>query len=437
VYDVNTERLEGFFKQVIIGPHAAYRMDLRTVSVPVIKQAVQNFLKAMSDAKSRNAPEYHRNKAELERGRTVRWDDPKLKVTIVLSLAGQGVAKIVTTYWTGRKDPSPPRAPCSIKTALGYREPASALPGAQTFVNNPDGEQRREVPSGSVAPKPRSRNFKQPAYNGPGSSGSSPDGKSFSQDKPRTLGMPGEEYGSPYIGPLQGGRKRRTMTADFLYEKRPPDMDPESKFDRATSPLTWPHGEPGQTLDITEITDNPGSAKVIPEGKGFVNRQAYKIADIESLCDSDLRGKAQQVKVRLRRVDSRAMSWTFEATGSKGPYQIKIKALPKRSDVKDPKKVDVLVSCSCPFWQWQGPEHWATQHDYLYGRPRGTASRPEIKDANKEHGACKHVLAALHAIKDGDIPGRTKKLASLGSVWRDEGFIQRIARRYLEGKGDY
>lgn len=435
IYDVNAENSSGFFRQILIGPHAAYRMDLRTITVPIIKQAVQNFLQAMSDSKSRGGSEYKRNKEDLESGRTVEWHDRKLKVTVVLSLAGQGIARIVTVYWTGQKDPPPPRVPCPTrKVALGYREPASALPGVQTLVYNPDGEQRREVPSGSVAPKPRSRNFKQPAYNGPGSSGSSPDGKSFSQDKPRTLGQPGEEYGVPYIGPLQGGRKRRTMTGDFLYEKRPPDMAPESKYNRASNPLMWPHGEPGQTLDLTEVTDNPGSAKVIPEGRGFVNRQAYKIADIEKLCGEDLQRTSREVKAKLKRVDSKTSSWTFEVSGSKGPYQVKVKALPKRVDVKDPRKVDLLVSCSCPFWQWQGPEHWAAQNSYLLGRPRGTASKPVVKDPNKQHGACKHVLAALQMVKGYDIPGRGKKLAS---VWREETLIQRIARRYLQGGGEY
>lgn len=60
--------------------------------------------------------------------------------------------------------------------------------------------------------------------------------------------------------------------------------------------------------------------------------------------------------------------------------------------------VDIHMSCDCPFWQWQGPEHWASTEDYLYGSPRGTASKPIVKDPNSEHRLCKHAVAVLNRI---------------------------------------
>jgi hypothetical protein len=59
---------------------------------------------------------------------------------------------------------------------------------------------------------------------------------------------------------------------------------------------------------------------------------------------------------------------------------------------------DVHISCDCPFWQWQGPEHWAVVNRYLYGKPVGTASKPVVKDPNSEHRLCKHAVAVLNRL---------------------------------------
>ena len=62
-------------------------------------------------------------------------------------------------------------------------------------------------------------------------------------------------------------------------------------------------------------------------------------------------------------------------------------------------KMDLKLSCSCDFWQYQGPEHWAKAGDYLYGKPRGTAAVPDSKDPNGKNRLCKHALATLGLIK--------------------------------------
>lgn len=59
---------------------------------------------------------------------------------------------------------------------------------------------------------------------------------------------------------------------------------------------------------------------------------------------------------------------------------------------------NVHLSCDCPFWQWQGPEHWAVVNGYLYGKPVGTASRPVFKDPNSEHRVCKHAVAVFNRL---------------------------------------
>jgi hypothetical protein len=126
---------------------------------------------------------------------------------------------------------------------------------------------------------------------------------------------------------------------------------------------------------------------------------AARISDIEDRCSQDLHGRSRDIKPKLRRVDAKRGLWTFEVPGSKGTYTVKVQAF-RQGSMRTIAKLDVYVACSCPFWQWQGPEHWAKQGDYLYGRPQGLASKPDVRDPKHEHGACKHVLAVFGHLKD-------------------------------------
>ena len=234
--------------------------------------------------------------------------------------------------------------------------------------------------------------------------------------------------------------------ADFLYEKKPPEMD--RKYDRAHK-FMWNEiadevPPAAKEQDAPVVPDNPGSAKVIPYNHDFVNRMATRIAEIRAMCGPEVVRKSQGIPVKLRRVDAKNHIWLFDAKGSSGTYRVKVKVLPKKG-VKDPKKLDVLVSCSCPYWQWQGPEYHAQTTGYLYGKPRGTASSPDIKDPEKKHGACKHVLAALAKVSGFSLAEKWgPKLAHLqealvsGDLWvvhSEEAAIARVVGRYLANRG--
>jgi hypothetical protein len=257
-----------------------------------------------------------------------------------------------------------------------------------------------------------------------------------------------------------------TIVADFLYEKRPPDSDPGQHFDRGSDPKDrpprWPKGHPSEEEPWYEVTDNPGSAKVIPENRDFVNnsssmdknasmgRVALRISEITEGCSPDLLRRSRNIEVRLRRVDTKNHLWLFEVPGSKGTYKVRVKALPK-GNVTDVGKMDVLVSCSCPFWQWQGPEHWASPRGYLYGKPRGMATSPDVKDPEGQHLACKHVLAVLRQVSGyAGVPGRSRgrfaseigilaaRLAASDVVWivaEDTLGALEVARRYHDRMG--
>lgn len=659
VYEVESERGPGPIRQILVGPHAEYRMDLRHVTIPQVRTALQSFLKAFYDSKSRQGWEYDRWSRDLARGEGVNWTDPRLDLTVVFTGVGDGRVKIITVYWQNDTKPRPLR-PGECEIVAGYSPPASELPGQQTFVKNPDGSEpserdeskERDTEKERALPSPpwsRSKPMPgRPVYNVPGESGSSGDGKNLHEDKVRTKGTPGgdehpvvdnstgykqrrPDVSAAMVGPPFPGSKRQheqrgdakryyknyyrrnkstirhrmtkwyithrsqgryrrdmerrrdfpdkfdrrpgggqrdpavrsqewrdeqkqqqaergdagkrktahfdpfffvlpdgrhgeldavtedgwaqvwfegrgfswpledflskvgvpdeaeqerlfehldsvfefteepmtleaawgpTLVADFLYEKRPPESDPEQHFDRGSEPRKrpprWPEGKPAEEEPAYEVTDNPGSAKVIPTNRDFVNntsgmdRVAVRISEITEGCSPDLLRRSKNIAVRLRRVDTKNHLWLFEVPGSKGTYRVRVKAVPK-GNVSDVGKMDVLVSCSCPYWQWQGPEHWASTRGYLYGKPRGMATAPDVKDPDGTHLACKHVLAVLRQVSGyAGAPGRSRGrfaseigiLAALlranGEVWvvPEDGLVAAsVAWRYLERMG--
>jgi hypothetical protein len=142
--------------------------------------------------------------------------------------------------------------------------------------------------------------------------------------------------------------------------------------------------------------------QIAAEGK-----TAATIAEITSHTAPDVGARAKGVKLRLFRANPEKGMWTFKATGSGGGvYLVRLKAIPKGS-TKDINKTHVLVSCSCDFFRWQGPEHWAKHNQFLYGKPRGTATKPDIMDPTGKHWACKHILAALQMARQYRIASET------------------------------
>ena len=242
----------------------------------------------------------------------------------------------------------------------------------------------------------------------------------------------------------------------FFYEKRPPEMDPENVYDRAQDRKTHPGRDPRRPSEAPNNNgvverSNPGS-RVLPGEGGHVDMGRWKVAtlirDIQNGCGSDLLKRSKNLTVKIRRVDTKNAMWHFAVPGSKETHFVRVQAL-RRSPLQDMSKAHVKVSCSCPFWQWQGPEHWAKNGDYLYGRPQGTATKPSAKDPNGQHKACKHVLAVLDRVisRKWIIPEPLRRKAGLrylaDSLTRDEVFAvfnkpmtsaERVAERYLQSR---
>jgi len=349
----------------------------------------------------------------------------------------------------------------ATRVRRGYDQPASELSGYRTLVTNPDGTQpggtQGEGNPHSVLPSPpfsRSKPTGTPSYNGPGPSGTGPGGKSVSIDRVRTRSTPGEDRPHP-IPEASATPKRRELRGGFLINREPVEHTPGQWYGRADSKpgeeiQDKPDPTPGQEKPNVVIpTDTlvrpyPGAGRFSGDQDSKM-RLAVRITDIQSRCGPDLVQRSQGIKVKLRRVDTRNQMWAFEVQGSKGPYKVRVKAKAAKN-ITSAQKANVYMACSCPFWRWQGPEHWAKSKGYLYGRPQGSASRPNIKDPNHKHGACKHVLAVLRHITENKwtLPGRHRRSSDLqyladrvasSEVWaiaqvEPNPMILRVAQRY-------
>lgn len=189
---------------------------------------------------------------------------------------------------------------------------------------------------------------------------------------------------------------------------------PDTNHDQESRP-------PGHKLDIREMDQAPGSAKVIPSGHDFVNKEASSIrvasairvakrlAELLDETSTDVLIRAKGIRPKGRRFDQKTGMYMFSVPGSTGDtYVVRMKVMRKGNATKL-RGMELRISCSCDFWRWQGPEHWASVGDYLYGTPRGTASVPNIKDPRAVHRVCKHVAAVLTLAKKWELPSTSEE----------------------------
>ena len=141
-------------------------------------------------------------------------------------------------------------------------------------------------------------------------------------------------------------------------------------------------------------SEGPIKAKLGSFARRALN--ASTLASIISQTSPAVQARSEPVKVKLVRVDRKNGIWLFNAQGT-SLYRVRVKMPDQSGPIED---MDVEMSCNCPFFRWQGPEHWGQQEDYLYGKPVGTASFPIIRDPDHAHGACKHALAVAKMLID-------------------------------------
>mgnify|MGYP002638878121 CR=1 FL=1 len=197
---------------------------------------------------------------------------------------------------------------------------------------------------------------------------------------------------------------------------------------------------PGGRMPNRQMDDAPpASSRVIPDSmketlqQNYMKAAAATVPQILSNCGPEVTGRSSDVKYRRKRLSPSGMStWTAQSvTDPSKSYTVRVKPIRKNKRLKVVAKMPVKASCTCPFWRWQGPEHWAKTNDYLYGKPRGTASVPVIRDPKSKHWACKHVISVLQLVKN------YRYASDEGSQWSYDGPIEalpdsgRVAARHL------
>lgn len=110
IYTLDREHGVGPITQLQISPHAQYRMDLRGVTVPLVRVAIRSLMKTLNDWKSRKNPMYERVTEDMARGQNYEWVDPTTGLAIVVRPGGPSALTLVTTYWKGESDPRAPGA---------------------------------------------------------------------------------------------------------------------------------------------------------------------------------------------------------------------------------------------------------------------------------------------------------------------------------------
>ncbi|MFA5387353.1 MAG: hypothetical protein WC322_03065 [Candidatus Paceibacterota bacterium] len=128
--------------------------------------------------------------------------------------------------------------------------------------------------------------------------------------------------------------------------------------------------------------------------------------------------RSSKCKVTLKRADNKNLRWIFSVDSGNGPKLVRMKAT-RKGNVVTLTKMDVAFPCSCPAWQWLGPEHNAQQGKYLDGKPVGTAAPPVIRDPKRANKVCKHVAAVVGLVKGWSV-GAKKGCADpfvLNAIW--------------------
>lgn len=130
----------------------------------------------------------------------------------------------------------------------------------------------------------------------------------------------------------------------------------------------------------------------------FKPRWATTLAELTSQAPRDITQRATGCSVKLKRVSANPRRWTYAVNCGGGTRAVKIKAIPLASS-KSFADCDVYVACSCPFWVYYGCEYHAKTQGYLDGRLQGNGSAPNDRDPKKKNLLCKHVVAALSAVR--------------------------------------
>jgi len=86
-------------------------------------------------------------------------------------------------------------------------------------------------------------------------------------------------------------------------------------------------------------------------------------------------------------IRSRGYSYVYRV----GDYIVRIRAV---GQMINKSNKDILLSCTCNFWKWNGPDFNAANQGYSE-RAFSNLSEPVVRDPHNQFLVCKHAYAAL------------------------------------------
>lgn len=107
IYDAEREKGPWKFKMNIT-PHAQYRMDLRGITVPQIRAAIDLFFRKVNAERSKGRSALWDT---FLTGSKMTWEDPRLGVVVVFVRSREFEVTVVTTYSTDGETPSRGKCP--------------------------------------------------------------------------------------------------------------------------------------------------------------------------------------------------------------------------------------------------------------------------------------------------------------------------------------
>lgn len=173
-----------------------------------------------------------------------------------------------------------------------------------------------------------------------------------------------------------------------------------------------------------------------------IAKQAFTLDEILKRCDKKIKIRSKERVPKLARIDTKNWIWHWDV----GDHKVRVQAF-KRGRAQNLRKLNLKVSCSCPFWRWWGPAHWGTKSDYQKGAPPGTAAYPKIRDPARWRPVCKHAYAVLEKSRKFFVRPEKSPLRKLGTRFfvdsseeieiepldlPRKAHVAHVAQRYLE-----
>lgn len=199
--------------------------------------------------------------------------------------------------------------------------------------------------------------------------------------------MPQADEGSMYDAFLTPGDIPASQPGDQFSGGEP-------RYDaRVWSPDTTSYMTDGDTVDLMINEGYPyrTNEKV---RHSFVMpvrvRIAIKPEVLQKHAPDKIKDRARSCKVSFVSYYKPDRMYTFSANCGNGPHMVR--AVLSEID-------EITMTCDCQFWRWGGPEYHARTQKFLMGRPRGTASPPNVRDPDRKHWLCKHAYSVLKRLE--------------------------------------